>query len=269
MRPLLTCLLVLASLAPFGARAESENPPTPTPEASPTPAMEAPAATPAPVQTPAPTATASPVTTPTWSAVGDLAAPAAPRPARPALGWDVEAAIASQGVFDGGIHVFSEDSWLTGAEVRVRKAVAPGFSRVSATPELSYGVAHASRLYPGDASTELYLQRYQAGVRASFFFERVPMIRPVGRAGAAGLWGTALAHGTYRDHREEAYGYGAYASAGFEVDLGRAFTLLEPQQRLLFGIEAGHLYTGGLGFGGMGTLEVNGAFMSAQLAARF
>jgi hypothetical protein len=261
MRPLFTCLLVLASLAPLSALAESETP-APAPEATPTPA---PVATPAPVQTPAPT----PVTTPSWTAAGELAAPAASRPARPVKGWDVEAAVASQGVFDGGIHVFSEDSWLTGAELRVRKAVAPGFSRVSAAPELSYGLAHESRLYPGSASTELYLQRFQAGVRASVFLDRFPSIHPVGRAGATGLWGTALAHGTYRDHREEAYGFGAYASAGFEVDLGRAFTLLDPEQRLLFGVEAGHLYTGGLGFGRMGMLDVNGAFMSAQLTARF
>lgn len=270
MRSLFTCLVVL-SFAPAGAFAVSETPtPTPAPEATPaatpTSPVEAPVATPAPPPT-APLPTPEP--TPAWSAVAESVAIETPRTTRPALGWEVEAAIASHGVFDGGIHVFSEDSWLTGAELRVRKAVAPGLSRIHAAPELSYGLAHESRLYPGNASTELWLQRFQVGARASVSIDRMPSLRPVGRAGAAGLWGTALAHGPYRDHREEAYGFGAYASAGVEVDLGRAFTLLEPQQRLLFGLEVGHLYTGGLGFGRMGTLDVNGAFMSGQLTARF
>ena len=64
-------------------------------------------------------------------------------------------------------------------------------------------------------------------------------------------------------------GFRPYASAGLEVDMMNVFQLLEPQQRVVFGLEAGHLYTGGLGFGRMGELDVNGLFLSAQVAARF
>ena len=256
-------LLFAMFLAPAAALAASD--PTPTP-------AETPVATPDVIATPTATATpspAAPIATPGWEAATALAPETPSRPARPARGWDVEAALHSQGVFDRGVHVFAEDYYLQGAEIRVRRAVAPSMSRVSAAPELAYGVAHAGRRYPGGASTELYLQRYQAGVRASAAIGPEPRVRPVMRAGVAGLWGTALAHGTYRDHREEAYGFGAYASGGLEVDLMNVFPLLESQQRVVFGIEAGHLYTGGLEFGRMGELDVNGLCLCAQIAARF
>lgn len=273
--------LFFAVLLFVPASALAASDPAPTPEAtaaatpSETPAfpmslpMATPTATPAAAPIPTP-ASAAPMVTPGWEAAAAAAVPPeTPRPARSPLGWDVEAALHSQGVFDRGVHVFAEDSYLSGGELRVRRAVAPSMSRFTASPELAYGLAHASRVYAGGASTELYLQRYQTGVRASAAVGPVPALRPVLRAGVAGLWGTALAHGTYRDHREEAYGYGAYASGGIEVDLRSAFNLLEPQQHVLFGIEVGHLYTSGLDFGRMGGLDVNGLFMSAQLAARF
>ena len=259
--------------APASALAASDPEATATPSETPAFPMSLPMATPDATPAAAPIATpvlAAPMATPGWEAAASAAvAPEAPRPARAPLGWDVEAALHSQGVFDRGVHVFAEDSYLSGGELRVRRAVAPSMSRFAASPELAYGLAHASRLYAGGASTELYLQRYQAGVRASAEVGPVPALRPVLRAGVAGIWGTALAHGTYRDHREEAYGYGAYASGGIEVDMRNAFNLLEPQQHVLFGIEVGHLYTSGLDFGRMGGLDVNGLFMSAQLAARF
>jgi hypothetical protein len=191
------------------------------------------------------------------------------RVARDPRGWELEAVVHSQGVFDRGVHVFSEGSYLPGAELRVRKVVSSGRSRITASPEISYGVAHATRLYPGSASTELWLQRFQAGARGSLALERISSLRPTARVGATGLWGTVLAHDSFRDHREEAYGFGGYLAGGLEVNLGDALTILEPQQHLTFGIEVGHLYTGGLLFGAMGELEVNALFYSAQLGLAF
>lgn len=275
MRALLALSMVMLSGT---ALAESENPPTatPSPEATATPVATPDAAANAPA-TPEPTPAATPVaapagstviTAPSWASATDVA-PLAPRPKRDPLGWEVEAAIHSQGVFDGGVHVFSEDSYLTGAELRVRKTMPGTMSRFSAAPELSYGAAHATRLYPGAATTELWLQRFQAGARASLAIDRLPRLRPVARAGATGLWGTALAHDSFKDHREEAFGFGAYVSGGFEADLGPAFTVLEPQQHLTLGLEVGHLYTGGLSFGEMGELGINGVYYSAQIGFRF
>lgn len=236
MRAFLLATLLLASPAALAATEEEpEATPSPTPEARP----------------------AQPATRPVAEA-----------PARDRLGWEAEAALTWQGVFDGGIHVFSEGFWLGGAEMRVRRSVELDRAIVFVSPELAYGAAHAARGYPGTASTELWLQRLSAGARASVRIRALGPARPFLRGGATGLWGTALAHGPYRHHREEAYGWGAYGSAGLEVDLAAA-RLAPGRRHWVLGAEAGHLYTPGLNFGRMGVLAVNGAHVSAQLSRRF
>lgn len=195
-------------------------------------------------------------------------APADALPTQPAFPrtWELEAALHNLAIRDDGMHVFSSETWLPGPELRLRRAIAPAFAKVAVAPEVSYGFAHASRSYPSAASTELWLQRFSAGARTTFHVPRLRSITPFVRTGASGLWGTALAHDTYRDYREEAYGWGLYASAGAELDAGG---IRGRTPHLVFGAEIGHLYTGGLTFGRMGTLEVNDTFYALKAGLRF
>ena len=241
--------LLALSIVALPALAAAQEPTT-TPEATP---IATPAAT--------PEATPSPVHEPT-------PAPIAPVPTleRAPRTWELEAAMHSVGIFDRGMHVFSSESYLPGPELRLRRAIAPAHARLAVAPELSYGFAHAARSYPASASAELWLQRFSAGARTTLHHPRFGAFTPFARTGASGLWGTALAHDAYRDYREEAYGWGLYGSAGVEVDLTALST---NRTRFVAGAEVGHLYTGGLTFGEMGTLDVNGTFYSLDVSLRF
>lgn len=226
------------------------------------------APTPEPTASPAATPVATPGVAPTPDATPAPTDPGLPPTAPPAphRRWELEAAIHSVGIFESGMHVFSEEPWLSGPELRLRRAIAPADARIAVAPEISYGFGHAGRSYVGGASTELWLQRFSAGARTTVHDSRLRALTPFVRTGATGLWGTALAHDLYRDYREEAYGFGLYASAGAELD----FTHLASRRtRFVAGAEVGHLYTGGLTFGEMGTLDVNGLFFSVQASLRF
>ncbi len=213
-------------------------------------------ATPAFAQEPDPT----PETTPVPEIAAEVASPA---PAIRRTGWTTEVALLNQAIFDPGFALFSGRNVIPGVELRARRDLLDaGWLRIA--PEASYGFARPRRSL-GDTETEMWLSRASAGGRVSVSRPSLPALRAFARAGVMGLHGTALVHDPHRDHREEGFGAGAYASGGAEIDAG----VLVPGRSLHFALEAGHAYSPGMDFGRMGTLTIDGAFWSASAAVRF
>lgn len=191
---------------------------------------------------------------------------AATRPAMAApRGWEIEGGVASQGVFDPGVHLFSRSSWLAGPEIRLRRDL-PGDHAVRIAPEVSWSLVGIGRTLGPDAGAQLYLHRAQIGARATAPLLARGGLSGYARGGVDVLYATAITRDAFHSRTRDAVAGGAAVAAGLVLDAG---SLTSASSRLLLSVEAGHAAAMPLAFGRWGHLDVNGANVSATVAVRF